>query len=183
MKYAIEMYFDRETEGKIMALAQKLADSQLTTKFLEWKTRPHVTLAVFNDVDEEKCVALLRDFVQGREAHPAFLDSVGMFNDTKTVFLNPTMTKRMYQLQAELHDALKVFDTKGWEWYLPDGWVPHCTVALNSGDGEAAFYKTSELILREFRKMEGMYVSLGLVKITFPVEEIAEIPFPPAEIM
>ena len=64
MKYAIEMYFDKETENKIMNLAQKVADAKLSTKFLEWKTRPHVTMAVFNDVDENKCIDLLKDFVK-----------------------------------------------------------------------------------------------------------------------
>ncbi len=177
MTYAIEMYFDKETENKIMSLPQKVADSNLSTKFLEWKTRPHVTLAIFNDVDESKCVELLNKFVKEVREMPAFLDSVGMFNDTKTIFLNPTMTKSMYQLQADLHDALKEFDTQGWEWYLPDGWVPHCTVALTGEDEAEIFYKTSELILREFKKIEGKYTALGLVKITFPVEEIATVPF------
>lgn len=176
MVYAIEMYFDKETEEKIMSLAQKVADNKLSTKFLEWKTRPHVTLAVFNDVDENRCIELLRKFADKRKAIPAFLDSVGMFNDTKTIFLNPTMTKSMYQLHSDLYEEMKEFDTKGWEWYLPDGWVPHCTIALNSEDEDDVFYKTSELILREFRKLEGKYTALGLVKITFPVEEIATIP-------
>ena len=34
------------------------------------------------------------------------------------------------------------------------------------------FYKASDLILREFRKMYGEFTKLGLVRITFPVEEI-----------
>ena len=42
------------TEQKLSALAQRVADEKLSTKFLEWKTRPHLTLACFNDVDEEK---------------------------------------------------------------------------------------------------------------------------------
>lgn len=173
MRYAIEMYFDKETEEKIMSLAQKIADNNLSTKFLEWKTRPHVTLAVFNDVDENKCINLLKEFVRGRQAIPAFLSGVGMFNDTKTVFLNPSMKKSMYQLHADLHETFKDFDAKGWEWYQPEGWVPHCTIALNSEDEEEIFYKTSELVLREFKKMGGEYTALGLVKLTFPVEEIA----------
>lgn len=177
MTYAIEMYFDKETEDKIMSLAHKVAENNLSTKFLEWKTRPHITLAVFNDVDENKCIDLLNEFVKEVNVIPAFLDSVAMFNDTKTIFLNPTMTKSMYQLQADLHEKLKEFDTKGWEWYLPDGWVPHCTIALNGEDQEEIFYKTSQLILREFKKIEGQYTSIGLVKITFPVEEIATVSF------
>ena len=38
--YAIEMYFDKETEEKIMHLAQKIADAGLSTKYLEWMKDP-----------------------------------------------------------------------------------------------------------------------------------------------
>lgn len=54
MLYAIELYFDKETEQKLFALAERVAEEKLSTKFLEWKTRPHLTLACFNDVDEQK---------------------------------------------------------------------------------------------------------------------------------
>lgn len=177
MTYAVVLYLDNETEGKVMSLIQKLADNRLSTKFLEYKVRPHVTLAMFHDIDEIKCVELLRDFAKERKALPAHLDSVGMFNDTKAVFINPTMTRNMFQFQSDVHEALKGFDTRGFEWYLPDGWVPHCAVAMNEEDGEEIFYKSSELVLREFRKMEGTYAELGLLKVTMPVEEIATIPF------
>jgi 2'-5' RNA ligase len=66
MKYAIEMYFDQNTEDKIMSLAQKVADYGFSTKFLEWKTKPHVTLAIFNDVDEQRCIELLQEFTRGK---------------------------------------------------------------------------------------------------------------------
>ena len=177
MKYAIEMYFDKETEERIMSLAKKVAENNISTKFLEWKTRPHVTLALFNDADEDRCTKLLEGFAKGHKAFPAFLDSVGMFNDTKTIFLSPTMTRGMYDLHSELYALMNEFNTEGWEWYKPDGWVPHCTVALTSEDDENAFYQASDLILHEFRKIEGMYSSVGLVKITFPVEELKEFNF------
>lgn len=44
MQYAIELYFDKETENKLFGLAKKIADKRISTKFLEWKTRPHLTL-------------------------------------------------------------------------------------------------------------------------------------------
>lgn len=177
MRYAIEMYFDTETETKIMRLVQKIAENKLSTKFLEWKTRPHVTLAVFNDVDENRCTELLEKFAREHKAFPAFLDSVGMFNDTKTIFLSPTMTRSMYDLHGELYSAMKEFDSTGWEWYQPDGWVPHCTITLTSEDKENAFFQASDLILHEFEKMEGLYTSVGLVKITFPIEELTVFDF------
>lgn len=177
MQYAIELYFDKETEQKLFELAQKVADNNISTKFLQWKTRPHVTLGCFNDVDEVLCIEKLKEFAQRHKAMPADLDSVGMFNDTKVVFINPTMNRKMYDMQRDLYQELIDFDTKGWEWYLPDEWVPHCTIALTGEDDEDAFYKASELILREFKKTWGKFSSVGLVKITFPVEEIFTVKF------
>ena len=172
MQYAIEMYFDNETEEKLLALSESVAKAKLSTKFLEWKTRPHLTLACFNDVDEAKCVGQLERFAASHRPLPAYIGSVGMFNDTRTIFASPIMNEAMYQLHRELHEALRDFDTAGWEWYLPNRWVPHCTLALTRDDAEDVFYRASDLILHAFRKMRGSFVALGLVKITFPVEEI-----------
>ena len=82
------------------------------------------------------------------------------------------MNRSMYQLQAELHECLKEYDTTGFEWYCPDNWVPHCTLALTREDEDDLFYRASELILREFTKMSGEFVSIGLGKITAPVSEL-----------
>ena len=172
MQYAIELYFDEETEQKLYTLAKRVADEKLSTKFLEWKTRPHLTLACFNDVVEEKCIKLLREFVKNQKQMPAYIGSIGMFNDTRTIFASPVMTDGMYRFQRELHECLKDFDTKGWEWYRPNRWAPHCTLALTKEDDEDIFYKASDLILHEFKKMSGKFLSIGLVKITFPVKEI-----------
>ncbi|MDD5937377.1 MAG: 2'-5' RNA ligase family protein [Clostridiales bacterium] len=172
MQYAIELYFDEETEKKLFHLSKRVADEKLSTKFLEWKTRPHLTLACFNDVDEVGCIQQLKSFALTHKKIPAYLGSVGMFNDTRTIFASPVMNADMYQLQRELHECLKDFDTTGWEWYCPDRWVPHCTLALMMEDAEDNFYRASDLILHEFSKMSGEFVSIGLVKITFPVKEI-----------
>ena len=39
-------------------------------------------------------------------------------------------------------------------------------------DAEDAFYRASDLILRAFQKMRGRFVAVGLVKVSFPVQEI-----------
>ena len=172
MQYAIELYFDKETEEKLLALSRRVAEAKLSTKFLEWKTRPHLTLACFNDVDEVRCAELLGRFAASRLPLPAYIGSVGMFNDTRTIFASPIMNEGMYRFHRELHEALKDFDTAGWEWYLPGRWAPHCTLALTRDDAEDAFYRASDLILHAFQKMRGSFVALGLVKVSFPVEEI-----------
>ena len=175
MQYAIELYFDQETEKKLAALAQSVAEAGLSTAFLEWKTRPHLTLACFNDVDEEACAARLEAFARSHQAMPAHIGSIGMFNDTRTIFASPVMNRSMYQFQAELHECFRDQDATGWAWYAPDRWVPHCTLALTGKDEDSVFYQASELLLRAFRKMSGELTSVGLVKITRPVQEIASV--------
>ena len=85
MKYAIEMFFDKETECELFSLSQLVADQQLSTAYLDWRTRPHLTLACFNDVDERECIEKLTAFARSHKSLPAYIGSVGMFTDTKTI--------------------------------------------------------------------------------------------------
>ncbi len=172
MQYAIELFYDNETENELYKIMNLVADKGISTKFVEWGTRPHLALGCFNDIEEEVCIERLKQFAQTHKAMPAYLGAVGMFNDTKNIFVTPIMNRDMYQFQRELHEMLCDFNTKGYEWYLPDRWVPHTTLASTGEDSEEAFFKASELVLREFQKIRGEFSSIGLVKVTFPVEEI-----------
>lgn len=67
MQYAVELYFDKETENKLLSLANVIAEKGISTKFLEWKTRPHLTLACFNDVKEIECMERLKDFAKNHK--------------------------------------------------------------------------------------------------------------------
>ena len=172
MKYAVELYFDKKTEKRLSDMAQKVADEKISTRFLEFKKRPHITLACFNNADEESCIKKLKKFAENHQIMPAYIGSIGMFTDTKTIFVSPIMNSSMFGFQRELFEYLKDFDTKGYEWYYPDRWVPHCALALTADDSEDAFYQASNLLLHEFEKIAGKFVEIGLVRITLPVEEI-----------
>lgn len=87
MQYAIELFFDEEMEKKLFRYAERIAEEKLSTKYLEWKTRPHITLACFNDVDEKVCVERLKLFAQKQQTLPAYIGSLGMFTDTKQFLL------------------------------------------------------------------------------------------------
>lgn len=84
---------------------------------------------------------------------PAYIGSVGMFNDTKTIFVSPIMNQRMYRLHSELHEQLKEFDATGQNWYRPENWAPHCTLALTKDGDDSAFYKASDWVLHECQKL------------------------------
>ncbi len=172
MQYAVVLYFDEETDGEIYALSEAVAREKISTGFLDWRVRPHLSLACFHDVDETSCAEKLKQFASSHKKMPAYIGSVGMFPDTKTIFVSPVMYKELYAFQRDLHECMKGFDTKGFEWYLPDRWSPHCTVALTKEDGEDAFFRASEVVLHKFKKLCGTFVSVGLIKVVSPVEEI-----------
>ena len=68
-------------------------------------------------------------------------------------------------------------DTTGWEWYYSNRWISHCTLALTKEDEEEVFYKASDLILHEFKKLARKFVPIRLVKISFPVDKIHIVEF------
>lgn len=172
MQYAIELYFDKATEEGLFHLSKRIAEEGISTKYLEWKVKPHLTLACFNDVDEERCAEKLMAFAASHKAMPAHIGSVGMFPDTRTIFVSPIMNSGMYQFHRELHECMREFDTEGWEWYCPYRWVPHCTIALTKDDGDEAFYRAGNLVLHEFQKLSGEFVTISLGKVVLPAEEL-----------
>ncbi len=178
MKYAVNLYFDKDTEEKLSSLANSIADETKSDKISGYNIRPHLTLACFNDVDEPKCIKLLKTFAESRKAMPVKIGSVGMFTDSNTVFAVPTMTAEIIRLQHELHDVMSEFDKTGWDRYCPDNWSPHCTLAYTIEEGNEVFLKASEVLLRKFHPMTGKYAGLGLVNITPQAKDIFEIELP-----
>ena len=122
MKYAIELFFDRETERQLTRIAEKVAGEGLSTGFLDWRSRPHVTLACFNDVDEAKCAKRLGAFAKRQRAFSVCLGSVGMFADTKVIFASPVMTEKTIAFTKRCT-------------VLCRGWTPEVGSGICPGDG------------------------------------------------
>lgn len=51
------------------------------------------------DVDEKLCIKRMNSFVKSHKEMPAYFSSVGMFTDSKTIFVSPTMNSSRYQFQ------------------------------------------------------------------------------------
>ena len=80
--YTIVLYFDPVTEHAVFSLAEQIAGCGISSKFLEYQMRPHITLACCSNVDETQCVQLL----EGRETHkkagmPWFSGDISEFKD------------------------------------------------------------------------------------------------------
>jgi len=171
MRYAIELYFDKETEEKIMNLANGIAEKGISKRYLEWQTRPHITLGIFNDIDIEKCDKLLEEIAGQVKSFPAYLSSIGVFNNTKCVFLSPVITNELLELHNKIHNTFKFCDHKGSEYYLPGRWVPHCAVMLGDAGDDITLYEAVKYVIDNYEVLNGSFCEMSFVEVTMPVKE------------
>ena len=124
----IELRFDAATETRIRALIASLDPTASRV------TRPHVSLAVFDDADAGPLIGAARR-VAMTSPIDVRLAGVGAFpSDQRAVFLLPTLTGPLHELHDRLHAALGVAGDACWPLYRPGEWVPHCTLATGTPD-------------------------------------------------
>ena len=171
MLYAIELYFDKKTEEKIMNLPYELAEKGISKRYLEWKTRPHITIGLFNNIHIEDCDKLLDELARQVKSFSVHLSSIGVFNNSKCVFLSPVVTSELLELHRNIHNVFRFCDHTGYEYYLPDSWVPHCAVMLGDADDDNALSTSAKYIIENYEVLHGFFCEMSFVEIIMPVKE------------
>jgi 2'-5' RNA ligase len=89
--------------------------------------RPHITLGGCEDLDIERCEAVLSDLAS--TPHTCRFDSLGAFvTDPAVVFAAPVVTSGLLDLHTRFHDRFATIASEQCAYYLPGRWVPHCTL-------------------------------------------------------
>ncbi len=164
-----------------MKLINGLAETGISEQYLSWKHRPHVTIGLWNDVDIRRCDKILEQISFATPIISVKLASIGVFNNTGSVFLAPVMTSQLDNLHKTIHNDFSFCDKKGWEYYLPNNWVPHCSVALNGQDNTENLVKATEYAIKNFYPIyNSTFVEMGIVEIIKPVNVIQLYKFNPS---
>jgi 2'-5' RNA ligase len=130
---AVEIYLDGESEQRVRSLWSALdargIDSLAATPETEY--RPHVSLAVFTDVDASALRLALTPLLKPCIAMPLTLASLGFFPGSESVaFLGVTPTATLLETHRQVHAAFTRVATESWPIYEPGNFVPHCTLAV-----------------------------------------------------
>lgn len=110
MIYAIELYFDKKTEEKIMNLPREIAEKGISKRYLEWQIRPYITLGLFNYINIENCDKLLEELARQVKSLPAHLSSIGIFNNSKCVFLSSKYVIENYEVLHGLFCEMSIVE-------------------------------------------------------------------------
>lgn len=127
MPYAVELDLDSASGALVRRLWRALADVGVTWMQQSGAT-PHVSLAIWERLNQPAFDAELARLVAVTRAIPVTFDAVGTFPGG-AVFLRPVADPALVELQRRWHARLSPFAAEPWNYYLPESWVPHCTLA------------------------------------------------------
>lgn len=131
MPFAAVLYFDQKNEQEFLSVWRSLSRKKLSANLEEAEIRPHITLAVFDELDCRPCESELARIAHVTRSISFQVTHFGLFtNPEPVVFAAPIFTKMLFNLHKQIHNALLVNAKNPWKFYQPDQWVPHCTLAI-----------------------------------------------------
>ena len=170
--FAVELYFDIETENAIRGFREKIYAAGVEAVSGKLGDRPHVSLAVFAEVDIPCLKDLCKEFSSQLHRFEVMLPAVGSFPTADNVlFLSPVPTTRLLAIHQDFHDRLKCSNLRSSTYYHPGKWMPHCTLELELPDAQFSLaFKTAHDL---YTPLKGEFTSLGIVSFR-PIRYLAE---------
>jgi hypothetical protein len=100
---------------------------------------PHVTLTAAQQLDLPRIEAELESIAGSTSIFPIHFPVVGTFPGGEgVVFLNPTPTTALLQLQTRISDGFLLAGAQLSRRYRPGHWFPHCSLGINLVDPEVS---------------------------------------------
>ena len=175
MPFAVELALDQVASQTIESIWNDLAEQKITDESNQSRMHPHITLAIYEKLDCVLCEQELTRLVQDTHQLKLNFSHFGVFTQPENVlFLAPSMTDELFQLQRQVHACLERKSIGSWENYQPGKWVPHCTLAFNIGGKELS--KAMDIVLKQKLPLYVSTESLGVTEF-YPAENAFRIPF------
>lgn len=178
MPFAIELFFDPKLDMQILGLGQLLEKRGIPTTFATLGATPHLSLAVFDSYGPQLHSALKKLSASFPVLRVKF-SSLGTFPGKEGVlFLAPKIDGTLLEIHEILHRLLPDVAQGNWDYYLPEHWVPHCTLSVHLSPQR--LLQGIELVRKEFKATGGRCTRLALVEVDAqmkkPIRLISSIP-------
>ncbi|PKK88993.1 MAG: hypothetical protein CVV64_16345 [Candidatus Wallbacteria bacterium HGW-Wallbacteria-1] len=183
-EYAVELYFDRNMDQRVRKITHSLSRSGLPVASDDPNWRPHITLAVYENVpDQNALLQLVSAFARKAtiiDSEEPFLDcafsSLGHFPSTEgVVYLSPVPSRNLLRIHRLYHEMTETMESDERGWYLPDRWVPHCTLGTGMTPDEIG--TAASLMAGDFPTAPFRFSGVGVITFS-PVDRIATYPIP-----
>jgi 2'-5' RNA ligase len=174
--HALQIFFDSGTEAAVRAMwgnleARGLRSMAATT---HGRHRPHVSLAVAEHMSPAHADVASQPLSDASDL-ALRLGSVAVFPGRQGVlYLSVVPTMRLLRLHREIHARLLGAGVESLRHYLPDVWVPHCTLAQGLSPEQITVAVGA---VQRLRMIPGEAASVGMVDTdTGNITIIADLP-------
>lgn len=165
--------FDKETESRISTIRKEI-NADLHTPSAE---RPHLSIGGYRELDIHQYILLMEQHLTSCPRLEITFQSIGAFMNYPALFLSPVMTKDLMHFHLHYYEKFNRFSYAANDHYLPNRWVPHCTI-LNHvpldrmRDGAALF-------LNKYQPFSGLLTEVALVQEGGPLIHSVNLRNPP----
>ncbi len=163
MGYSIELYFDEGFESRVTELWKRLEAFDVPSIMQTIGSKPHISLAVLDSVDEEDVSGILEIFASRLPPFEVDFPAYGLIpGPTHTVFLAPIVNAALIDVQKALYQQLQSFGFQPRTCYEPGHWLPHCTVSKELSPSDAL--KTVGICQDNFLTGSARAIELGFIE-------------------
>lgn len=170
MPYALELELDAGAGAAIRTLWQTMSAVGVTW-MAESGASPHVSLAIWETIDRPRFDTELSRLAAEIGPIDIAFDGAGSFPGG-TVFLRPTPNPALRELQRHVHARFASLGEGSWAYYLPESWIPHCTLAMDVPDDRV---REALAIAERAPAITGRFEHVGIVEFR-PVQVLARYP-------
>ncbi len=170
--FAVELYFDATTEKSIFGFRNAFYNEGIKPVLGSLDDRPHISLAVFAEIDQACLLGLTQEFAEKLTRFPVELSAIGTFpTQDNVLFLIPVPTIKLLEVHRDFHKQLKCAHIRSSSYYHPGKWIPHCTIEIELPNRQ--FTKALKIAHQLFQPIKGEFHSLGIVSFR-PIDYMSE---------
>ena len=122
-------WFDDESETDIRAIWHDLHEAGISSFLHDGPYRPHITLAIYGQLDTGRFATTFREVVARIRAFVVHCTHLGSFNNNTVAHLAAERTGSLDQLQMLTHAVAGPMGAEPNPRQLPEHWNPHCSLA------------------------------------------------------
>ncbi|EDL66279.1 2'-5' RNA ligase family protein [Bacillus sp. SG-1] len=162
--YGVIAVFDKETDEAIREVWQELHEKSISFYAHEVMDRiPHITLGSYEKIDERSFIERMDEVYSREKPIDIHFTSLGSFLKSGALYLPPVMTEELKGLHSRHYLAFTQWNNCASTLYMPDKWIPHCTLANRLSQeklSEAFLY-----CLNRLDNISGEITDIALIKV------------------
>lgn len=128
--YAVVANFNDEMETELFKIWKNLDELGISNYgTVNQGKRPHITIADYDNLQLEEYCSDFEQFFKSKEPIPLRLSVIGSFIGTRTLFIIDPVNEPLKKSHMEYHDKFANYAVSNGSKYIPEKWIPHCTIA------------------------------------------------------